>query len=117
MKFDSPTADEMPLTTEQRRKRRYYERNRSHVLANHKARQRVMLEYLQGIKSSPCADCGGVFDPECMDFDHRPGTQKFKSVSHLKQYTLERVRAEVGKCDVVCANCHRLRTKARRNAV
>lgn len=46
-----------------------------------------------------------------MDFDHRPDEVKVKNVSQLK--TLDDVKAEIAKCDVVCSNCHRLRTKRR----
>lgn len=65
-------------------------------------------------KSVPCADCGGTFDPVCMDFDHRDGVEKLKEVSRLVYTTsVDVVLAEIAKCDVVCANCHRLRSKAR----
>ena len=69
---------------------------------------------VDSLKRAPCADCGGVFDPVCMDFDHRPGEMKRANVSYLvKQKSLDAVLAEVAKCDVVCANCHRIRTKRR----
>lgn len=59
----------------------------------------------------PCADCGGVFDPVCMDFDHRPGTKKLFTISHgIARRTYDAVLAEIAKCDIVCANCHRIRT-------
>ena len=65
------------------------------------------------LKDAPCSDCGGRFPPECMDFDHRPGTEKFRGVSKLARYRLEVLLAEVEKCDLVCANCHRIRTARR----
>jgi hypothetical protein len=50
-----------------------------------------------------------------MDFDHVRGDKAFK-VSEAVQLPpgigLENVRAEIAKCDVLCANCHRIRTKA-----
>ena len=66
-------------------------------------------------KSAPCADCGQKFPPEVMDFDHVRGLKE-GDISRLV-YTAgeERVRAELEKCEVVCANCHRLRTAARRD--
>lgn len=66
------------------------------------------------LKSNPCEDCGGTFDPICMDFDHRPGEKKIGSVSSMLWAGLDRVLAEIAKCDLVCANCHRLRTLDRR---
>lgn len=64
------------------------------------------------LRRQPCADCGGRFHPVCMDFDHRPGTVKVYSVSAMvvAGYRWELVEAEIAKCDVVCANCHRIRT-------
>ncbi len=67
------------------------------------------------IKSGPCADCRGVFDPICMDFDHRPGEIKGFSLSVGYRVSAERQIAELAKCDVVCANCHRLRTHRQRD--
>lgn len=64
------------------------------------------------LKSQPCADCKRTFDPICMDFDHRPDELKIAHVSQLHGNE-EKFLAEVKKCDVVCACCHRLRTQAR----
>ncbi len=64
-------------------------------------------------------DCDRTFDPVCMDFDHREGEEKLSAVSAMiasNRYGWARIEAEIAKCDVVCANCHRLRTKARREA-
>jgi hypothetical protein len=48
-----------------------------------------------------------------MDLDHVRGRKEFK-VSEVVQkaysISLERLQAEIAKCDVVCANCHRVRT-------
>jgi len=68
---------------------------------------------LNRLKSAPCSDCAGSFPPVCMDFDHRPETKKIKAVSLLMSCRTERVLAEIAKCDLVCANCHRIRTATR----
>lgn len=76
--------------------------------------QRAGRAFVDALKSVPCADCSGVFDPVCMDFDHRPGEVKRYAVAKMVgKFTPDAIRAEVAKCDVVCANCHRLRTKRR----
>ena len=60
-------------------------------------------------------DCRGTFHPAAMTFDHRPGTEKVADLATLAGRGLtglfERERA---KCDVVCANCHAIRTYRRR---
>jgi hypothetical protein len=54
-----------------------------------------------------------------MDFDHREGEVKVGNVAHAvaRGWSLERTKAEIAKCDLVCAVCHRLRTHARRLGV
>ena len=70
---------------------------------------------LDELKSQPCTDCDGRFDPVCMDFDHVTGVKLFNVSSGSTSYKLEKVLEEVAKCEIVCANCHRLRTKMRRS--
>lgn len=80
-----------------------------------KAHRTSRVALIQAIKNVPCADCGGKFDPVCMDFDHRPGEIKVGNIARLatRSMNLETLRREIAKCDIVCANCHRLRTKNR----
>lgn len=75
-------------------------------------------QMLDEIKSVPCADCGGVFPPECMDFDHLPEYEKSFNVGGAvtTRRAWASVLAEIEKCEVVCANCHRIRTRQRRDA-
>lgn len=68
---------------------------------------------LRELKSKPCVDCGGCYHPEAMEFDHIPGRGgKLHNVSRLK--TVRAILAEAEKCELVCANCHRVRTSRRR---
>src|SRR5678815_5082071 len=78
-------------------------------------RERARL--IASLKASPCMDCGLRFPSQCMDFDHRPGEIKSFPVSYAARNTvsLKRVADEIAKCDLVCANCHRLRTYVHRN--
>jgi hypothetical protein len=104
-------------------KRRAYELlNRSRINANKRRREReerlAKHQFVNAIKAQPCADCGNRFPPVAMDFDHVRGVKR-GNVSQMiarNRATLDGIRAEVEKCEVVCANCHRLRTHARRMA-
>lgn len=85
-------------------------------------RARISL-FIRQLKARPCADCGGTFDPVCMDFDHRPGEVKLFNIGSTgrnsrgqsRPTNLEKLRAEIAKCDIVCANCHRVRTFRKRS--
>jgi len=46
------------------------------------------------------------------EFDHLPGSEKANNVSWLAKMgrSVEKLMAEIAKCEVVCANCHRIRT-------
>ena len=71
--------------------------------------------FLAPYKEKGCVDCGRRF-PDCaLDFDHREAQDKEVNVSRLKgtRNWKQLVIDEVAKCDLVCANCHRVRTKLR----
>jgi hypothetical protein len=90
----------------------YYKRNRSFEIARVRIRQHGTIELLRELRVCPCADCRGSFAPHQMDFDHRPGTMKRFNLtsggSMLRPTAV--LLEEAAKCDVVCANCHRIRT-------
>lgn len=62
------------------------------------------------IKAQPCADCGESYPPYVMDFDHRDPSTKEMEIGGRWHLAWSRLEAEIAKCDVVCANCHRERT-------
>lgn len=83
----------------------YTERNR-----RSRARQRYVFNQL---KEGPCADCGQSFPPYVMEWDHVNG-EKVESVAQLvSRGKFKKAKQEIAKCELVCANCHRIRTFAR----
>jgi hypothetical protein len=92
----------------------YYRRNRELEIARVRVRQQRTVAMLRELRDRPCMDCGGRFAPHQMDFDHRNGTTKrFRVTSGGAMLRPTRVLLdEVAKCDVVCANCHRIRNVA-----
>ena len=94
-------------TTEERERERAQSRR-----ASAKQRNRIR-KIIEKAKARPCADCGGRFPTCVMDLDHVRGTKAFKvseAVQAAYAYPLEKVYTEIAKCEVVCANCHRIRT-------
>jgi hypothetical protein len=84
-------------------------------IEDHRRRWRYNADILDQLRSVPCADCGGTFAQCAMDFDHRDPAVKVRSVTPMiSNARIERILAEAAKCDIVCANCHRLRTFERR---
>lgn len=81
-------------------------------------RQRATLEWLRDLRRMPCLDCGRRFPPHVMDFDHRDPTTKLFSLAAENVLLKNRavLAAEAAKCDVICANCHRIRTAAQLTA-
>lgn len=80
------------------------------------ARRAPRVTYVEQIKlAAGCADCGIRSEhPEIYDFDHRPDQPKVNNISTLiTKGTDEELDAEIAKCDIVCANCHRIRTRGR----
>ena len=83
-------------------------------IAEQRERWRHRADLLDQLRSVPCADCGGTF-PQCaMDFDHRDPSTKVAGVTRMMMGSIDRMLAEAAKCDIVCANCDRLRTFERR---
>lgn len=78
-----------------------------------KAAERVA--WLDKIKTDAgCADCGYNAYGVALDFDHLPEFEKSFNVSKLVRYgSIDRILDEIAKCEVVCANCHRVRTMKR----
>jgi len=65
-----------------------------------------VLSYL---KKHPCIDCGES-DPVVLDFDHIENKKLDVSVMTISSYSTERIKEEISKCEVRCANCHRRKT-------
>lgn len=61
-----------------------------------------------------CMDCGYRRHAEALQFDHRPGEIKVHNIAGWP-FGLESMIEEMDKCDVVCANCHAIRTALRRH--
>ena len=97
----------------------YHQRRRPIRMVQKRLLRQQRCLWLSDYKSSrPCTDCGGFFHPAAMTFDHLPGSAKRDNVSDLlRAYHQNVAMEEIAKCELVCANCHAVRTADRRRAV
>jgi 5-methylcytosine-specific restriction endonuclease McrA len=88
-------------TSEEERNRK--KRNKSTI------EQRTKEYVYNYLLTHPCIKCGET-DIVVLEFDHVDPTTKLGNVSELFNYSLKKVKEEISKCDVLCANCHRRKT-------
>jgi hypothetical protein len=99
----------MPATSKAAKAKESARHHRNHLL-----RRRA----IDAIKlAAGCADCGYNHFPEALQFDHIPERgPKLFNVANRTNRRWSLVLAEIEKCEVVCANCHAVRTwRTRRN--
>jgi hypothetical protein len=74
--------------------------------SNRRVRQKTR-EWLRDYKSRlSCIKCGESH-PGCLDFHHKDPTQKDRAISQRSSWSIKKLKAEIEKCEVLCANCHR----------
>ena len=79
-----------------------------------KKRDKIALRaaFVDSLKVTGCVDCGNK-NLSVLDLDHLG--DKVRNVSAMLDYSMEKLMVEVAKCEVRCANCHRIKTASRRN--
>ena len=94
----------------------HYNNNKGYYLnkakkRNDKVRVNLVNYFREYFLKNPCIDCGES-DITVLEFDHIGKIPKFKAVSSMIRsgYPFERIKAEIRKCEVRCANCHRRKT-------
>ncbi len=100
--------------------RGYYDGNKARHAAGRKASKyqarKRLTDRVREIKDRPCTDCKNRFPYYVMDLDHLDPKQKCFSIGNKLTVgiSMARLEAELAKCEVVCANCHRIRTHGKR---
>lgn len=80
-----------------------------------KQRREARRALIDKLKAVPCKDCNGEFHSAAMHFDHLPGTAKRFNIGERYAGASEiDLLDEIAKCEIVCANCHAVRTYNRR---
>jgi len=97
--------------------RRYYHRQsqewKTRKKELQKRRRRDLVDRVREYLSEhPCSECEEA-DIFVLDFDHIDRDNKHLAISDMLRlgYGLKRIMEEIGKCRVLCANCHRRHTR------
>jgi hypothetical protein len=92
----------------------HYANNVQYYVDKAKAREEKLTAKMVEYKEShPCTDCQ-QFYPSCvMDFDHL-SDKLFNIATDYRRVSAKRLQEEMDKCELVCSNCHRIRTRDRR---
>jgi hypothetical protein len=75
-----------------------------------------IMKFVRSLKDNKqCIDCKETFRYWQLDFDHKPEFKKFDTISQLKgsNYSEQYILNEISKCELRCANCHRIKTHVR----
>ncbi len=106
----------MSASAEQNRAavKKHYESNKQYYLDKNKRAAQRKTDYLIELREkTPCMDCGTNYPYYIMEFDHREKLPESR-VTTLVGNSWKKLLTEIEKCDIVCANCHRVRTWQRR---
>jgi hypothetical protein len=89
--------------------RRWRARNKDRDNKRIRARQQHIQEWLRTSKATLTCICCPECHPACLEFHHRDPKQKDIDVSRAARngWSIERIKKEIAKCDVMCSNCHR----------
>ena len=110
-------AEEQKLYATTSPRTTYYAANKEKIQAAiDKRKIKIRLYVWNYLLAHPCLHCGES-DPTVLDFDHIDPTTKVCNVSTLvyRKTKLETLQAEIDKCQVLCANCHRRKTAKDKN--
>jgi len=80
------------------------------------AKQKSYLaQYIRDLKNSTaCMDCKLIYPYYVMDFDHVRGQKQANVMELIKTLSKKKIDEEIAKCEIVCSNCHRIRTYIRK---
>ena len=115
-----PYADpqsQAALQSMRRARRKHYRNNRRAYMDRARERRRELENLVRQRKSVPCTDCGRRFPYYVMQFDHVTDDKVGNIGEFVRRANRTQLLAELEKCEVVCANCHAIRTWSRYRAL
>lgn len=93
----------------------YFAANRQRLIENKRNYRNEIVQWLRKYKEShPCMDCEQYYPYYVMQFDHLPKFKKLYTIADQLTTSPKKLLKEIEKCDLVCANCHAVRSHKRR---
>lgn len=88
--------------------RKWYRQNAERKIAWQARRREEMRAWLFELRSKRSCERCGEGAPECLQFHHLDPATKELSIAEVitSGWSKERILGEIGKCAVLCANCH-----------
>lgn len=87
----------------------FYHKNKTVCLEKQKQRKRGRKLKAIEYKGNKCYDCQTTYHESVYEFHHLDPNTKDYNPAALKSASWERFKAELDKCVMLCANCHRIR--------
>ena len=88
-------------------RRNWYKNNKETEKNYIYKRRKEIREWFKNYKLSlKCVRCGESF-PECLDFHHKGKKDNLVTVLVNRGCSIEKIKEEMSKCEILCANCHR----------
>lgn len=93
-------------------RRHYYANKQLYIDKAYRKREAIRKWVMKLKEATPCTDCGLQYPYYVMDFDHLEDKRIIVS-KVVNSGSWKRAKEEIAKCEIVCSNCHRIRTHAR----
>jgi hypothetical protein len=90
-------------------RRDWYQRNKEHAKGKVLERKATIKRWFKDMKSSlKCNRCSED-NPACLEFHHSNPDEKEHIITQMVScgWSVEKIKEEMEKCEVLCANCHR----------
>ena len=87
--------------------REFYSRNKEARLELNRARRKMIKDFLDKYRQEHPCSCGENHIA-CLQFHHLDPSTKEWGISQIanRMRSIKKIKAEISKCVVICANCH-----------
>lgn len=93
----------------------HQEERRQKVKARMAEKRQIARDFVFDYLSYQVCEVCGEYRPEMLQFDHVRGKKKANIADMVNQgASIKAIKGEILKCRVICANCHQLTEKRRR---